>query len=91
MLFGLGESLPQGCLDKCNERSKFCDIMIIAGTSLVVSPANTLPAFAKQNNAILIEINPEETVMSNEMDVSIRNTSSNILPQLIEFVKTQKS
>ena len=56
-----------------------------------MSPANTLPAFAKQNNAILIEINPEETVMSNEMDISVRDTSSKILPQLVEFVKTLQS
>jgi len=37
--------------------------MVIVGTSLVVSPANTLPLYAKQNNATLIEINPEKTEM----------------------------
>ena len=41
-----------------------CDLMVIVGTSLVVSPANTLPLYAKQNNATLIEINPENTEMS---------------------------
>ena len=46
-----------------------CDIMVIAGTSLAVSPANTLPIYAKQNGgATLIEVNPEKTVMSNDMD-----------------------
>ena len=86
-----GESLPQDVWTNAMKEASLCDIMIIAGTSLVVSPANTLPAFAKQNNAILIEINPEETVMSNEMDISVRDTSSKILPQLIEFVKTLRS
>ena len=57
--------------------------MIIAGTSLVVSPANTLPIYAKQNNAILIEINPEDTEMSSEMDLVIRNTSAVTLPELV--------
>src|SRR3546814_20288426 len=38
-----------------------CDVMILAGTSLLVSPANTLPLYAKQNNALLIEINPERS------------------------------
>ena len=57
--------------------------MIIAGTSLVVSPANTLPIYAKQNNAILIEINPEDTEMSSEMDLVIRNTSVITLPELV--------
>ena len=60
-----------------------CDLMIIAGTSLVVSPANTLPIYAKQNNAILIEINPEDTEMSSEMDLVIRNTSAVTLPELV--------
>lgn len=86
-----GESLPQDVWSDAMKEASLCDIMIIAGTSLVVSPANTLPAFAKQNNAILIEINPEETVMSNEMDISVRDTSSKILPQLVEFVKTLQS
>jgi NAD-dependent deacetylase len=62
--------------------------MIIAGTSLVVSPANTLPLYAKQNGAVLIEVNPEKTVMSSEMDLSIRETSANALPKLVELVST---
>ena len=86
-----GESLPQDVWTNAMQEASLCDIMIIAGTSLVVSPANTLPAFAKQNNAVLIEINPEETVMSNEMDISVRDTSSKTLPELVEFVKTLKS
>ena len=60
-----------------------CDLMIIAGTSLVVSPANTLPIYAKQNNAILIEVNTEDTEMSSEMDLVIRNTSAITLPELV--------
>jgi NAD-dependent deacetylase len=59
--------------------------MIIAGTSLVVSPANSLPVFAKQNNSLLIEVNPEETLMSSEMDLSIKATSAKALPELIRI------
>jgi len=62
-------------------------LMIIAGTSLVVSPANTLPIYAKQNNATLIEINPESTEMSEEMDIVIRNTSAEVLPKLVSLFK----
>jgi len=35
------------------------------------------------NGALLIEINPEKTMMSGEMDVSIRETSSAVLPELL--------
>jgi len=61
--------------------------MIIVGTSLVVSPANTLPIYAKQNNAILIEINPEKTEMSSEMDLIVRNTSASVLPEFVSMFK----
>ncbi|MCH8914430.1 MAG: NAD-dependent deacylase [Thaumarchaeota archaeon] len=78
-----GESLSQDVWQKAMIFASQCDLMIIAGTSLVVSPANTLPIYAKQNNAILIEINPENTEMSSEMDLVIRNTSAITLPELV--------
>ena len=61
--------------------------MIVAGTSLVVSPANTLPVYAKQNNAVLIEVNPEQTQMSSDMDMSLRTTSAKALPSIIEILE----
>jgi NAD-dependent deacetylase len=82
-----GEGLPQDVWEEAIIHANSCDVMIIAGTSLVVSPANTLPIYAKQNNAILIEINPDETIMTSEMDVSIRSTSANALPELISVFK----
>ena len=82
-----GEQLPQNVWTKAMQEASSCDIMIIAGTSLVVSPANTLPVFAKQNNAILIEVNLEETIMSADMDLSIRDNSASILPKFVEFLK----
>ena len=82
-----GESLPQDIWQKAIILSSQCDLMVIAGTSLVVSPANTLPIYAKQNHAILIEINPEKTEMSSEMDLVLRNTSANTLPELVSMFK----
>ena len=82
-----GESLPQDVWQNAIEFSSQCDLMVIVGTSLVVSPANTLPLYAKQNNATLIEINPENTKLSGEMDEIIRNTSVETLPKLISLFK----
>ena len=82
-----GESLPQDVWQKATVLASHCDLMIIVGTSLVVSPANTLPIYAKQNNALLIEINPENTEMSSEMDFSIRNTSAISLPKFVTLFK----
>ena len=82
-----GESLPQDVWQKAMILANQCDLMIIAGTSLVVSPANTLPIYAKQSDAILIEINPENTEMSSEMDLVVRDTGANALPELVSLFK----
>ncbi len=82
-----GESLPQDVWQKSITFASQCDLMVIVGTSLVVSPANTLPIYAKRNNAVLIEINPENTEMSSEMDLAIKNTSANVLPEFVSMFK----
>lgn len=82
-----GEALSQDVWHDAINHAKSCDIMIIAGTSLIVSPANTLPIFAKQNGATLIEVNPEQTVMSADMNLSLRETSANALPHLISLLE----
>jgi NAD-dependent deacetylase len=82
-----GESLPQEIWQQATIHASKCDVMIVVGTSLVVSPANTLPIYAKQNNATLIEINPEETIMSSNMDLSIRSTSVIALPEFVSIFK----
>jgi len=82
-----GESLPQDVWQKSITFASQCNLMVIVGTSLVVSPANTLPIYAKRNNAFLIEINPENTEMSSEMDLAIKNTSANVLPKFVSMFK----
>jgi len=82
-----GESLSQDVWEKAIMFASQCDLMVIVGTSLVVSPANTLPIYAKQNDAILIEINPENTEMSSEMDLDIRNSSAITLPEFVSLFK----
>jgi NAD-dependent deacetylase len=88
-----GEPLPQKIWQKAIDFASDCDLMIVVGTSLFVSPANTLPVYAQRNNAILIEINPENTKMSSEMDLVINNSSTIVLPKLTSLfreIKTQK-
>ncbi len=82
-----GEGLPQDVWQEAIVHANDCDVMVIAGTSLVVSPANTLPIYAKQNNATLVEINPDETIMTGDMDLSIRSTSATALPELVSIYK----
>ena len=82
-----GEPLPQDVWSDAMTHSSLCDVMVVAGTSLSVSPANLLPIYAKQNGALVIEVNPEETPMSANMDLSVRSTSAKALPELVSIVQ----
>ena len=80
-----GESLPQDVWQAAISEASSCDTMIVVGTSLAVSPANLLPVYARQNGAILMEVNPEETTMSGSMDISIRSSAAKALPELVSL------
>ena len=58
--------------------------MMIVGTSLVVSQANTF--YAKNNQAAIVDINPENTPFSYEMDFSIRQTAVEGLSRLMSLL-----
>jgi len=81
-----GEPLPQDVWQDAISQASSCDTMIVVGTSLVVSPANLLPVYAKQNGATIIEVNPEETPMTPSMDLSIRSSAARALPELVSIV-----
>jgi NAD-dependent deacetylase len=76
------ETLPKKEWAKAIELSSSCDLMLVIGTSLNVSPANTLPLYAKDNNATLVEINTEATELSKLMDFSLQGTASQIMPKI---------
>ena len=81
-----GEPLPQDVWQDAIVQASSCDVMIVVGTSLAVSPANLLPVYAKQNGATVIEVNLEETPMSSSMDLSLRSSAAKALPELISIV-----
>jgi NAD-dependent deacetylase len=84
-----GEALPQDVWRSAMEQASGCDLMIIVGTSLAVSPANLLPSYAKQKGATMIEVNTEPTPMSQSMDLSLRESAANALPGLVDAISSQ--
>jgi NAD-dependent protein deacetylase/lipoamidase len=83
-----GESIKQEVWKEAVKRSMTCDVMIIVGTSLVVSPANTLHSYAKNNQAAVVDINPENTPFSYKMDFSIRQTAVEGLSRLMSIFES---
>lgn len=81
-----GEQLPRDVWRRAEGHARGAEVMVVVGTSLAVSPANMLPAYARRGGALVIEINPEGTAMSDGMDLSVRQPASEALPELVRAV-----
>jgi NAD-dependent deacetylase len=59
------------------------EVLLVVGTSAVVYPAASLAPIAKSAGARVIEINPEQTPLSQHVTLSLRGSAGELLPRLI--------
>lgn len=78
-----GELLPTDQLRAAKEVLVETDVMLVVGTSGVVSPAAEMPALAKRYGATIIEINPVESQITAIADLWLPAPSGEILPRII--------
>ncbi len=76
-----GESLPHDVFARAREAAARAELMLVVGTSGFVQPAASL-ATKRMTEAHVVEINPEETMLTPLVDVSIRARASDVLPLL---------
>ncbi|MDT8436907.1 MAG: NAD-dependent deacylase [Gemmatimonadota bacterium] len=77
-----GEALPDGALAAAERAARAADLLLVAGTSALVQPAASLAWTAKAAGAAVIEVNPDETPVTEIADVSLRGPAGRILPRL---------
>jgi len=77
-----GEMLPAETLQEAYAASASCDLMFVVGTSAFVQPAGSLPLLAAERGAMIIEINPDITPLTESADFSFREKSGEILPMI---------
>lgn len=81
------EMLPEAAINRAYAISTACDVMIVVGTSGLVTPAATLPQIAKNSTDIpaqIIEVNPDYSMITRFADIKLEAPSGEILPQVIE-------
>ena len=78
-----GEALPGDVWLEAETAAATADIFLVIGTSAVVYPAAGLAMTAKANGARVIEINPERTPFSDDVDFSLQARAGEALPTLI--------
>ena len=83
-----GEPIPVPASQRAFELARTCEVMLVIGTSALVAPASHLPLTAKQNGAVLIEINLERTHLSDTIsDYVLEAPASQALSALIEQLR----
>jgi len=86
-----GENLQEKKLRDAQEASAGCEIFFSVGTSSIVEPAASLPYLAKANGSYVIEINPEETPLSEHADECLRGPTGKLLPALVIIIEKLQS
>jgi NAD-dependent deacetylase len=85
-----GEMLPEDQWDHAVRASESADVFLSIGTSGVVYPAASLPLLAKRHGAFLVEVNPDPTPLTGEVDEFLRGPSGVILPAICDRVRACK-
>lgn len=81
-----GEMLPMDALETATTAAEKCDVFFSIGTSSVVYPAADLWRRAKDNGAIVIEINKDPTPLTPLADYSFLGKAGEILPELVRQI-----
>ena len=81
-----GEALPAQAMLVALQAVRTCDVMLVAGSSLEVAPASSLPELAQEHQAKLIIINLGETHLDRWADVLIRGDVADVLPRLAGYL-----
>lgn len=80
-----GETLPTGVLEEAYEAARGCDVFFSIGTSGVVQPAASLAFEAQRKGAVIVEVNPNDTPLTGNVDYALRGKAGEVLSELVEI------
>jgi NAD-dependent deacetylase len=79
-----GEQLPIRVLNQAMKEARGCDLILVAGSSLEVTPAADIPFLAVESGARAIIVNLEPTAFDHQADVVIHGDVAEVLPRIVE-------
>jgi len=84
-----GEMLPPGAYEWAAEKASQCELCFVIGTSALVYPAANLPEIARSAGAYLVEVNPEETPLSELCDAVLMGKAGEVLTMIGSYLKSE--
>jgi NAD-dependent deacetylase len=82
-----GDALPTADLDTAIRQSRNCDLFIVVGSSLVVTPAADMPRLALERGAKLVILNQGETPLDHSAELLFAEKIGQVLPLAVEMLK----
>lgn len=83
-----GETIPERALDLSYGLALTADVLLVIGTSASVVPANSIPFTAAGNNAKIIEINKERTLLTDDItDIFLEGEAGEIISRLVDTIE----
>ena len=82
-----GQPLPQKELNDSYRHSQKCDLCVVVGSSLVVTPAADMPRVAVQSGARPVIINQGETPLDRVAHLRFEEGIGEVLPQAVTQLK----
>lgn len=82
-----GQPLPRKALEASYQHSKRCDLFVVAGSSLVVTPAADMPEVALEAGARLVIINECETPFDGLAHLRFWERTGKVLPPAVARLK----
>ena len=83
-----GEAIPEEAMGAAMPAVATSDVFLSVGTSAAVWPAAGFAEMAAQNGAVVVEINPEHTDISDNCHFRIPGQSGVVLPELIDCLRS---
>ena len=78
-----GEGIPHEAYSNSFTDAEKAEVCLVIGSTGEVVPASYIPRTAKQNRAIIIEINPEESMFTNQVtDIYLKGKAGEVLSEL---------
>jgi NAD-dependent deacetylase len=83
-----GERIPEVAYKKSVEAAQKADVVVIIGSTGEVYPAASIPRYAKENGAKIIEINPENSLFTDSItDIFVKGRATEIMNELLIGIK----
>jgi NAD-dependent deacetylase len=82
-----GEQLPIGVLNQARREARCCDLILVAGSSLTVTPAADIPHLAVNSGATAIVVNFQPTDLDRDAELVLHGDVAEILPQIVKTLE----